>query len=98
VVELYHSTDDDGAEGIKRDGFARSALPDSPDATWLATTRTEAAAVAARHGWFVIVDIPDEIAAHHLYRFGDGTPYPGVYLVPWDVLNAHQPFAFESAL
>jgi hypothetical protein len=66
--------------------------------TSLATTRPEASAVAARHGWFAIVHLPDEVAAHHLYRFRDGTTYPGHYRIPWDVLNAHQPFGFESAL
>jgi hypothetical protein len=96
-VRLYHSTDDGGVEGIKRDGFAHSDLDDSPGASWLAPTRAEAAQPAQRHGWFVIVDIPDEIASDHLYRFRDGEPYPGVYLLPWAVLNAQQPFDFERA-
>jgi hypothetical protein len=95
TLELYHATDETGAEGIRQSGFARSGLADSPSASWLSASREGAVAVAGITGWIVVVRIPSEIAEQHRHRFPDGEPYLDYYLVPWSVLNDHRPFTFE---
>jgi hypothetical protein len=74
-LELYHATNDTGAEGIQREGFARSGLADSTGASWMSASREGAVAVAGSHEWMVVVSIPSEIAEQHRHRFSDGEPY-----------------------
>jgi hypothetical protein len=94
-LKLYHFTDDAGAAGIRECGFARSNLLDTPEASWLATTRESAEMTASHDGWIIEVTIPDEVAAQYRSRFADGETYLDNYRVPWVVLNTHQPFGFE---
>lgn len=92
ALRLFHVTDRAAADGIMREGFARSDLKDSEQLTWLADKIDDAMATSKAKGVVVIVELPDEIAAQHRYGFKDGTSYFGNYCVPWEVLNAHRPF------
>lgn len=96
-MRLFHGTDDDGARSIRSDGFARSDVDDSHEQSWFAETRDGAATASRKVRWFVIVNIPDDIAERHRYRFDDGTAYLGNFLIPWRVVNGYQPFTFERA-
>jgi hypothetical protein len=97
-MNLYHATDDAGIDGIRQHGFGQSHLVDSPDASWLSSSRERAVSTTSRTGWIVIVDVPEAIAEQHRYRFKDGEPYLDNYLVPSAVLNEYRPFQFERVV
>ncbi|MDQ6854994.1 MAG: hypothetical protein M3046_15115 [Actinomycetota bacterium] len=94
-MELYHATDEAGAHGIMKHGFAVSHLADSPKPAWLCSTKESATTGSAEGDWLVIVDMPQEVAEEYRHRFDDGTAYLDNYLIPWDVVNAYVPFRYE---
>lgn len=57
-----------------------------PDDGWVATSRRD---------WWVIVDVPDELAERYRHYFDDGTPYLDNYLVPFNVINGCRPFTYQ---
>ena len=94
-MRLFHATDDEGAQGIRVHGFAKSRVRDSAGCAWLADAREGATTGSADRTWLVIIDMPDEIAEAHRYRFRDGTPYLGNFCMPFEVVNRYRPFTFE---
>ena len=95
AMELLHFTTDEGKLGIEAQGFARSLSADSEGCSWLSPSR-DAKAWGRGDDWLVIVEMPAEVAEEYVYRFPeDGAPFRDSFLIPFDVLNAHQPFRFE---
>jgi hypothetical protein len=92
---LYHSTDDDGKAGIERAGFAVSHDRRYPNGNWFFGTKV-GAHIGRGQDWWVIVDLPDEVA--HKYADPDGTGEPALqdyYQIPFYVVNACAPFRYE---
>jgi len=96
-VQLFHGTDDQGVRGIRAKGFRVSHVGDSAGCSWFADSRDGATTGSAARQWLVIVDISDDKAEKHRYRFEDGEPYFGNFCIPFDVVNAVAPFRFERA-
>lgn len=90
VMRLYHATDADGVAGIRRTGFAKSHLRDSQESSWFSANPTEAVALSRGGGWFVVVDLPTEVAEPYRYSFEDGQGYLDTFLVPWAVVNEYE--------
>ncbi len=78
-----------------KDGFAISHVRDSRESVWLCSTKESATTGRANRERLVIVDMPEEIAEEHRYRFADGTAYLDNYLIPWEIVNAYRPFRYE---
>jgi hypothetical protein len=96
-VELFHVTDETGVRGICTNGFAVSHVGDSKCCSWFSSNRSSGAETASKSSkYVVIVDLPDEVAERYQALHQDGTPYLDNFLIPWDVVNAHQPFRFEQ--
>jgi len=91
---LYHSTDPPGRAGIEGAGFALSHLRDSPGASWFIDSRNPLVPTG-RVGWWVIVDLPDDVAEAYREPDDDGLR-SDLFCVPWHVANAHRPFRFEE--
>jgi len=53
--------------------------------------------LVASRGWWVIVDMPEEVAKRYRHRLDAGEWYDDNYLVPWTVVNRYEPFRFERA-
>jgi hypothetical protein len=94
-VRLYHATDDKGVAGIRAQGFALSYVRDSGGAAWFAGTREGADTGSANRTWLVVVEVPDEVADAHRYRFEDGSPYLDNFRIPFEIVNIYKPFKFE---
>jgi hypothetical protein len=94
-VLLYHSTDEAGRTGIEANGFALSHNFDSPGMVWLSDSKHNA--LAARLGWWVVVDMPDEVAREYQSYLASGDPHTGNFRMPWEVANTYRPFRFERA-
>jgi hypothetical protein len=98
---LYHSTNDTGKAGIEREGFAVATNRLEQGKAWFHPHKRELEAVA-RHGWWVIVDMLDDVANEYLYKYGSegedtselDRRFPK-YHIPFDVVNAYQPFRYE---
>ena len=91
-MELFHATDREGKEGIAESGFGVSHLPDSHCKSWFSTVKKEASATASRRSeWFVIVDMPNDVAERHR-----DPEVEYLYEIPWDVVNQYRPFRFEQ--
>jgi hypothetical protein len=95
-VILYHSTSEAGKIGIEHEGFARDDRH-CPKGSWFHSPKPRPDEVVAtwKQDWWVMVELPDDVAALYHHRFDDGTYYDGVYCVPWDVLNQYRPFRYE---
>ncbi|NNM44512.1 hypothetical protein [Knoellia koreensis] len=93
-MRLHHYTNEAGARGIEARGFAVSHVGDSAGRSWFTDGVDSFVATGSRE-WRVTVEIPDDVAEAYRYRFEDGTPYLGNYLVPWEVVNAYRPFTVE---
>jgi hypothetical protein len=92
-MRLFHLTSVDGRDRIAAHGFGsgrtettHTLLGHAPDAD---TVRT----IVVGTEWFVVVDLPDDVAARYLWV---GAPDTDLYSVPADVLNAHRPFEFVA--
>jgi hypothetical protein len=98
MTVLYHGTDEKGAVGIKARGFGLSHLADSARMSWFSEEPDECTKLAGRQPeWLVVVELPDDVAERHRYRFEDGTPYLGNYLIPWDIVNEYRStFRFQG--
>ena len=80
---------------IRERGFAVAGV-DCPEGSWLTFSRELALSDGARTGWFVVVEVPDDVAATHRVWFDDDTP--AGYCVPWVVLNGfHNDFRYERS-
>jgi hypothetical protein len=86
-MRLYHRTDDAGKAGIEHEGFAVTALdPESVGHSWFAGTKESPTARGTR--WWVIVELPDDVAEAHRYdQFN--------YRLPFAVVNSYAPFTYE---
>jgi hypothetical protein len=94
-MQLYHATDDAGAQGIRAEGFRVSHVRDSAGCAWFADTREGAATGRAGRDWLVILELPADEAEKYRYRFEDGEAYLGNFCIPFDVVNGGGPFQFE---
>lgn len=96
VVDLHHSTTEENARSIMREGFAVSHVSDSQGCTWFSSPRDHA--FRANIGcWWIIVSIPDAVAERYRGRLPDGTQYLDNFKVPWDVVNSYRAtFRVES--
>ena len=96
---LHHSTDQPGKTGIEMQGFGVSHVEAWPDASWFCAHKD--ALIGAGVGWWVIVDIPDEVAAAHQFEAFHFVPSHfqlsdvEFFLIPWNVVNRYRPFQFE---
>jgi hypothetical protein len=95
TVRLFHSTDIASAWTICEAGFLGSRVRDSQGKVWLAESMEGAVGSAYATGCFVVVDLPDELAERHRYRFDDGSPYLDAFLVPVETVNSARPFGIE---
>lgn len=90
AVRLWHSTDDEGRLGIERDGFLdRPGPPEGPvdpaeRGVWFANVPEAARVRASRHGWWIWIDVPDDLPEHDL---GPEVAGHGTYLIPADQAN-----------
>jgi hypothetical protein len=97
-VRLYHSTDDDGRTGIEANGFAVSHNYDSAGMVWFSDSKDpQRQALASRVGWWVVVDVPTEVAAKYQSCLTPDEVHTGCFKMPWDVANAYRPFSYERS-
>jgi hypothetical protein len=94
-VHLFHATGEDEKAGIESDGFRVSHVLDCQGHSCFADTREGAVATARARTWLIVVEITDELAEAHRFLLDDDEPYPGVYRLPFEVVNALAPFSFE---
>jgi hypothetical protein len=90
---LHHRTPD--GPKIMREGFTVCHTPNDDDVpvAWLADQLRHTRS-GHQGEWLVTVDVPDEVAHAHRYP-GPSAPVPGLYWLPFDVINAYQPFKLE---
>jgi hypothetical protein len=94
-MKLYHATNEAGRRGIGERGFAESHVPDSEGCVWFCSNKDETDSGGVDREWHVVVEVPHDVAMDLEYRFPDGSPYPGNFLIPFDVVNAYTPFVYE---
>ncbi|GAA1548416.1 hypothetical protein GCM10009804_00960 [Kribbella hippodromi] len=87
-MRLYHRTDEAGKAGIEFEGFAVTATDkQSVGHSWFAGTKESPTARGA--GWWVIVELPDDVAESHRHdQFS--------YRLPFDLVNQYAPFTYEA--
>lgn len=84
-MDLWHLTNQDGRDGISREGFRNPpGPPEGPSdpaerAVWFARDQETARHVTWRTGWWVRVDAPDDLPEH--------LPGSGTYLVDAEIAN-----------
>lgn len=98
IMRLYHSTDEACKQGIEKYGFYDSKVMDSRGFVWFCDGK-DPDVPTMRTGWWISIDLSDEIAAEYLYRLLDGQVYGTspicYYRVPLDLTNSRKPFLFE---
>jgi hypothetical protein len=101
MMLLYHSTDATAKARIQQEGFTVAHNKKEQGKSWFHTKKGEHR-VAAGLGWWVLVEMPDDVADEWLYPYGgageDTTEldrrFPQ-YHIPFDVVNEHGPFDYE---
>ena len=91
-MRLCHSTDQQGRDGIERQGFRQpdppiGPRPGSPEhgRVWFGSSKQVVRDNRhARSGWWVWIEVPDDTLE---YAFDDGTTMPGIYALPIDYVN-----------
>jgi hypothetical protein len=69
---LHHSTDEQGKVGIEQEGFRGSRQPHSAGHVWMSGSRQWPS--TSRREWWVLAELPDEVAKRFRHCFEDGTP------------------------
>jgi hypothetical protein len=95
TMKLYHATNEVGRRGIEEHGFTESRAPDSKGCAWFCSNKDETTSGGVDREWHVVVELRDDVAVNFQYRFKDGEPYPGNFLIPLDVVNSYRPFVYE---
>jgi hypothetical protein len=96
---LYHSTDEAGKIGIETKGFGLSHTAEFPEASWFCAHKDPL--IGSSVGWWVIVEMPDDVAAAHQFEAFHFVPSHfqlsdvEFFLIPWNVVNRYRPFQFE---
>lgn len=90
-MQLCHSTDQKGRDGIEAIGFSQPDPPVGPAWTspdrgrvWFAVSKEVARQTRSRSGWWVWIEVPDDTPEHDL---GDGSRYPGNLSLSIDFVN-----------